>query len=1797
MNHHPHPPLWKFKAHILLALLLSLLTASALQAQTYPAVVNLVLQPPYSPYLSDFLQPLQERVLVQVNFLDQSEPSWEAKLRMTIEGNGLTLRTSRTFYQPITLSPGPNLVDLPLLENLFDFSKMDVQGINKTDLVNAGRLPEGTYQLCIDVVDASREVPFSTPGCFTATLIQNNPPQLVTPDCGAVISAAGSPSIFFNWIPMHDPSIQVRYEMKLVQVPPGMNPNDAINTTSFPILDWLPILGTSFTYGPEQVPLDVNQKYAFQLRVVDVMGLTTFENDGKSPVCWFTYGYSTDGTIDLTAPASQARVENPDKVDFAWSGPSNATPGQQLKYHIKVVKLNPGENFNHQSQGEAIMARTSGVWYHDSTGIMPNIFGGSLTVEQPLEPDARYAWQVHSSTDGLKTAKSPVWEFKAPPVIFAFWVADGAYMIHVTNTTNYTKVSETKYTNLTGTGKVVLAPNEQPTEVSYSGLTVELVANKWVLKVGEVVVTKTESKELDFGDYGEGTYEINAWVLTPMEFLAQGQVKWRFPLSVNAPGNAVVVSQENARLNYLNKVLSGAVTFAENQSYNLLIPMGFSVAYKLPSQFIVAPGGAVTLKMHGDVGFPSSLKTISGDPYRIPFENVSNPWYMEIARMTPSDNLKLFSNTKMTLQPKSFVIDFSGSQSPQGQFQADPGWVGVYVTEYNIFLPTDLDEKDQISLTEPQVLTYVSGEPGYQPAWISAGGLNLDVTATFEKADAAPYYARVNTFKGKFSALRLKIQDNSLSDSKFTGFVKVPFLDPGRKLDWIAPIAANGIQTGYFHEDSVKAFSKTYNPTDSMAKVTLAINQAVFKEGNHIDLNVDLDWPYMQVKLERTSGLKVWGNDQIGFHEPNGKKDLPQQVPVTLGTLNGVADGVGAYYENTIYGFSMFTQVSLPSGMSCPGTPIKVAVAGPGGGAPPELVYTRIDGKEMKGKFRIGPAKISFDNSLVMGEIFADFIDDDKDFGSRFEAKGNIKVKQPSPIVATARIVISQKNSTKFWYMRCAAQGLNKVIEAYPEFSLNGFDFKIYHHLSRPQGSAFVQPNQFNDFWNLNAQQDASNSIEGHTVDGNVMYGHYGKLGIHDTYSGKKHKNAPIKIEEGMPQLGDILPHIPGFCDLQYKGKSICAYARWPWEGLSLCDIKVPSSNGNSVEHKSICQVDLFSVNWPTLQFCDLKLPNGKKLCDFSLGELGFGDINLCDIKLPNGSGLCDYFDIKGKVCDIRTTSGSICDWKLSVMLPSLPPFPEWKIPGLGLLLDFKIGKWMPHLNLCDIQDASGKPYFCDWTWPGTLPDIPNPCDLKLPNGQKLCSLSLGWCDIQVPVTNGGQVQLKPLCDVKWWELDWPNVNVCDWKVGGQSLCNVNLKFCDLQNPLTDAPICDLVPSLCDIREPVSGKWLCDLPTFGFDWQNINFCDFKWPGTERKLCALNLGLCDLKNPLAPTKSLFCDLRLPNLLPSIPNLCDIEVKLPSGSYKKLCSLTLNLDLPSICDLKLPNDAELCKIKLPDLDIPEVPIPTNLPGIPGLPENMYQFLVMGGLRVEVENSGAIRQISVDANGWFYTYRLDPNSSYIARGFGGIEFWPQQKKIQLHMEGETGAVKTDIGTIKPVCGEGEINGQFTPEDWYLDVGKASKPWEVELGCVSALKNSGYIKARPSGIIAHGEIKRQGETRGGFDIGIADIEFWAKAHLDIGMDIGVSFDEPAIKGGISADAGASAGLDVDPDVGDDFSLEFARVNVGGRLNFKVGESLCLSGKLYGEVSVLGQGVDIHLGVKVRDGSISFPENPSSCY
>ncbi|MEM1000293.1 MAG: hypothetical protein AAGN35_24785, partial [Bacteroidota bacterium] len=1236
--------------------LFAVMLLKSAKAQTFPAQVNLNILPPYSPYLNDYLAPGQERIQATINFLDLNEPNWDAKVKLSIEGNGLYLETSRQYLQPITLLQGPNLLDASILSQLADFSKMDVTGMAKSDLVSAGRLPEGMYDFCLEVVDGGREVPLAPPGCFSAMLIQNNPPQLLIPECGATISSAGGGNLSINWIPLHDPSIMVEYQVRMVQVPNGMNVNDAINSTNTPILDWEPVSTTTFVYGPQFLPLENNVTYAFQVRVVDLSGLTTFENDGLGAVCWFTYGFSSGGTMDLTAPGNKLVVEHPDKVDLAWDGPSNAIPGQQLKYHIKVVKMNPGEDITNPSTAEAVMNRRSGVFYDDSTGIINNIFGSNLTVNEDLDPDASYAWQVWASTDGVEVARSPVWEFKAPPKVYGFWGADGSIYIDVKELSNYQEDSPTKFSQFTGTGEAVLKEGEAPAEVSFENLTIEISGNKWVLKQGEIPVPNEEAVALDFEDFGDGDFDMTAMVILPLTFEAEGQITWRYPLSVNAPTNSVVLSVEG-RLNYQDFELSGGIKLEDGQSYDLLSPMGFTVYYKDPAQFLVNDG-KVKLKLAGEVGFPENLNTTSGNRLVIPFQDVEDPWYFSTGRITPPDEFNLAGNSTMSLQPKQVDFDFSGADSP-GPFSGDPEWTGAYFPEHVFFFPTDFDESGRISLTEKQTFPFKEGDTGFNPSWVSTAGINFKVDQEFESEDKEPYYSRINDFKAKFYRVKVTVEDNMISNSYLSGFIKIPLFGDEAKFEWLSTITGNGFQPAFLSEDAVAAMTRVFNSGVTKGELTLKCNQAVFDGDDRIKANVDINCPYLSMDLEGLSDFKIWGDGNIGFGEQAGSKDLPYQKSVKVGDFDMTVSKVGARIFQTQYAIFFGTQLSLPGGIVAQESGLNVVIASQDGEAPELFIREMGNGSTVQSAFEVSPIKISIDNSLIMANLYLDFYESEGALGAYMEGQGDVLVKQPDKIVAGARFIVAEKEGTEFWYARAYAQGLNKKLKKYPQFYMNGFDFSIYHHLAKKEGSALVQPNQFEDFWDL-SENDKGGTINGNEVDANVALGMYGKIGLHDAFSGSQQGSGEINIEEELGSLALPLPEIPGFCE-----------------------ILLP--NGDR-----LCDVNLWDFEWPNLDLCELKLPAGGKLCDFFDLE-GF---SICDLVSTNNVSLCDLrlgdlpdfpsFPDFPNPCDLKDRNGnSICE----IDFPDLPDFCDLRLPDDTRLCDVNLWtfEW-PNLNLCDLK-------------------------------------------------------------------------------------------------------------------------------------------------------------------------------------------------------------------------------------------------------------------------------------------------------------------------------------------------------------------------------------------------------------------------------------------------------------------------------------------------------------------------------
>jgi hypothetical protein len=77
-------------------------------AQTnHPVMANMQLNPPYSLYLSDYAAPDVQRMQVNLLMKDLTESNYKCRLRITIEGFGITLQSKTGFYvPPIILNGG-----------------------------------------------------------------------------------------------------------------------------------------------------------------------------------------------------------------------------------------------------------------------------------------------------------------------------------------------------------------------------------------------------------------------------------------------------------------------------------------------------------------------------------------------------------------------------------------------------------------------------------------------------------------------------------------------------------------------------------------------------------------------------------------------------------------------------------------------------------------------------------------------------------------------------------------------------------------------------------------------------------------------------------------------------------------------------------------------------------------------------------------------------------------------------------------------------------------------------------------------------------------------------------------------------------------------------------------------------------------------------------------------------------------------------------------------------------------------------------------------------------------------------------------------------------------------------------------------------------------------------------------------------------------------------------------------------------------------------------------------------------
>ena len=373
-------------------LLIHLLFSVSSFGQVFPVQVTPQITPPYSPYLSDYTAPGAQNFMVHIRANDVTLSGYRCKLRLTIEGVGISIRTKPGLITaPIILEGGgtSHVYYGSDLLSYFHPDALDFSGISKSQYVKTARLPEGVYRFSVEVLDYNRGTVVSNKGIAMAWIVVNDPPILNTPANFSKVEIQDPVNILFSWTPRHSSSpnaaFSTEYTFRMIELwPDDRDPYDAF-------LSQLPLYEATTTqnqllYGMDQTALTPGRKYAWQVQARDLDGRDLFRNHGRSEVHVFQYGEALDVPKNL-----HMRWAKPTTLAIKWNAVS--VPNQEVKYRLQ---WRPRRRSDDQQWYETRTKFTDKTLYH-------------------LAPSTEYEMKVRTETPLQESDYSEIQIFKTLP--------------------------------------------------------------------------------------------------------------------------------------------------------------------------------------------------------------------------------------------------------------------------------------------------------------------------------------------------------------------------------------------------------------------------------------------------------------------------------------------------------------------------------------------------------------------------------------------------------------------------------------------------------------------------------------------------------------------------------------------------------------------------------------------------------------------------------------------------------------------------------------------------------------------------------------------------------------------------------------------------------------------------------------------------------------------------------------------------------------------------------------------------------------------------------------------------------------------------------------------------------------------------------------------------------------------------------------------------------------------------------------------------------------------------------------
>ncbi|MBL4709074.1 MAG: hypothetical protein JKY48_11625, partial [Flavobacteriales bacterium] len=769
-------------------LLLAFVTFASLitKAQVIqPVTSNFVIQPPYSIYLSNYFIPGNERMQLTAVFNDFNEPSIDVKLRVSISGNGINLTTKPNFSNGlIILNPGANSIDASILSQYFDFNNFNVSGIDQTQLLRTGALPEGFYTFEIEFLDFQTGRKISNVGIASARLIKNMPPFLTLPSNGSATPVIDPQNILFQWQSLSDASINTAYELTLVQVPDGINANDAVNGTGTPILDAETVNGTVYNYGATNEQLILGYNYAWRVKAYDINNLSVFENNGLSEVYQFTYGFSPNGQIELTLPADSVIVPK-NNIYFQWGGPSNGIAGTAIEYNLFVVEVNKG-----QTPEQAMLTNPEVIL--ETSPELYSLSGHSYSHSTALKDGQKYAWKATATVTDIEVASSGVRTFTTVPDIEKIYI--GTHELILTNLTNPNPKK------LAGTGNVKFDNSGTMLPLNFSDLYVRKVAGRWILQNGEIVNDLTKSITIDLPNgIDTATFVSSKVKLGNSGLFLNGVAKYYLPFEADSS----FFTTQSGWMIYDSYQLIGSLALFADKTYELSDPQGYSLNLIAPSKIDIVNNTAAVF-LDGKLSLPTQLAGADGNRVEMSFAQRQDLNSFTHSNSSLTKNIEIGSGTGFLIHPTAYELDFDKLSSPINK-TSEPGWNGLYVTEYELIHDFKSDHASNLLIANKKTIHTKAAEF----ATITFEGIDLTLTDDYSTLNETNY-ANFKGLNGELTALNLNVGKSVLLNSKVFGTSKSTVIGT---YDFNYQIALSGDSSQYssFLFDNIKAAATRVN--------------------------------------------------------------------------------------------------------------------------------------------------------------------------------------------------------------------------------------------------------------------------------------------------------------------------------------------------------------------------------------------------------------------------------------------------------------------------------------------------------------------------------------------------------------------------------------------------------------------------------------------------------------------------------------------------------------------------------------------------------------------------------------------------------------------------------------------------------------------------------------------------------------------------------------------------------------------------------------------------------------------------